>query len=195
MNKMILASVAALLASSSLALANGGHGKGLLRADRDGNGVVTRDEMRTTALERFDTMDANKDGRLTLQEIALAGAERAAKHFAAMDKSSDGKLDRTEAAKMPEKMFAQLDKNGDGQISREEMTLAQSTRSDQRARERFERADANHDGFISRDEAKAEVEARFAKLDTNHDGVLTADEMNAAHRGHGKRGQDKPEGR
>jgi Ca2+-binding EF-hand superfamily protein len=194
MNKMILASAVALLATSSLTLAHGqGQGKkGLLRFDRDGNGVVTLDEMRTGALERFDRMDANKDGRLTLDEIVAAETERAAKRFAEMDKNHDGKLERAEVPKMPDEVFARLDKDGNGSISREEMALAHGSGSDKAARERLQRADKNHDGAISRDEAKAEVEARFASLDTNHDGVLSAEELKAAHRGHGKRGHGEP---
>jgi Ca2+-binding EF-hand superfamily protein len=192
MNKMILASVVALLATSSLALAQGQGKKGLLRFDRDGNGVVTLDEMRTGALEHFDRMDTSKDGRLTLDEIVAAETGRAAKHFAEMDKNVDGKVERAEVPKMPDEVFARLDKNGDGAISREEMALARGDRFQKEARERLQRADKDHDGAISRDEAKAEVEARFASLDTNHDGVLSADEMKAAHQGHGKRGHGKP---
>src|SRR5689334_13387924 len=59
MNRLMMASMTSLLLTSGLALAHGG-GRGLARFDRDGNGSVTRDEMRTTAIEHFDKTDANK---------------------------------------------------------------------------------------------------------------------------------------
>src|SRR5690349_19240904 len=80
MNRWMIASVGTVLFTSGLAFDHGG-GKGLARYYRDGNGAVTRDEMRTTEAERFDKMHTNKDGRLTLDEIQAAHRERAAKHF------------------------------------------------------------------------------------------------------------------
>ena len=71
MKRMMIASTASLVLTSGLALAHGG-GHGLARFDRDGNGAVTRDEMRTTAIEHFQKMDTNGDGRLTPDEIHAA---------------------------------------------------------------------------------------------------------------------------
>src|SRR5262245_45114562 len=110
--RLMMASMTSLLLTSGLALAHGG--KGLARFDRDGNGAVTRDEMRTTAIERFEKTDLNHDGRLTLDEIQAAHREHAAKRFAEKDANKDGKLSRDEVAKMPDEMFARLDTNKDG---------------------------------------------------------------------------------
>ena len=185
MNRIMIASVAALLATSSLALAHGG-GKGLARFDRDGNGVVTRSEMRTTAGEHFDKVDTNHDGKLTAEEMQAAHRERAAKHFAAKDTDKDGKLSRAEVAKMPDPKFAQLDANHDGFLTPDE--LAQGHRG--HGGKGFGHADTNGDGAISRDEALAGSDKRFARLDTNGDGVVTQEEMKAHHHGgHGKDGK------
>src|SRR5258706_3858248 len=125
MNRTMIASVAALLAISSLAFAHGA-GKGLARFDRDGNGVVTRVEMRTTESERFDKIDANHDGQLTVDEIQAAHREAAAKHFAAKDTDKDGKLSRAEVAKMPDAMFSRIDANHDGFLTPDELAAAHS---------------------------------------------------------------------
>jgi len=183
MNKMMIASVAALLATSSLAFAHG-DGKGLARFDRDSNGVVTRSEMRTAEGERFDKIDTNHDGKLTVDEIQAAHREAAAKHFAAKDTDKDGKLSRAEVAKMPDPMFARLDANHDGFLTPEE--LAQGHHG--HGNKGFGHADTNGDGAISRDEALARSDKRFARIDANGDGVITQDEMKAAH--HGKHGKD-----
>jgi len=190
MKRIMIASVATLLAASGVALAHGGS-RGLTRFDRDGNGVVTRDEMRTTEIERFEKIDANKDGRLTLDEIQAANRDRAAKHFAARDANKDGKLSRDEVARMPDQMFARLDENKDGFLTPDELAK-KGERFQNHAQGRFEHEDTNHDGAISRDEALARVDQRFARLDTNGDGVLTQEEMKAGHRGHGKPDGQKP---
>ena len=189
-----MASVAALLATSSLALAHGA-GKGLARFDRDGNGVVTRDEMRTTAIERFDKTDTNHDGRLTPDEIQAAAREHAAEHFAKKDANKDGKLSRSEVPKMPDEVFTRLDANKDGALTPDELAAGKGGRFQQHGERRFQHADTNGDGAISKDEMLAGVDKRFARLDANGDGVVTQDEMKAAHHRHGKPGDAGKQGR
>ena len=196
MKKIIIASMSTVLFASGVALAHGGDGKGLLKHfDRDGNGVVSRDEMRAGALERFEKIDTNKDGRITLDEIQAAGKEHAAHRFAKHDKNGDGKLSRDEVARMPDQMFSRLDKNGDGFLTPDE--IGNMPGMEERAEKHFEHADTNHDGAVSRDEALAEADRHFARIDTNGDGVISADEAKAAHHRHGDGGSDKqaPAGR
>jgi Ca2+-binding EF-hand superfamily protein len=183
MKRIMIASAVALLATSGLALAHGG-GRGLARFDRDGNGVVTRSEMRTSAAERFDKIDTNHDGKLTADEIQAAHREMAAKHFAAKDTDKDGKLSRAEVAKMPDALFARLDANHDGFLTPDELAQGHNGHGGKG----FMRADTDGDGVITRDEALAASDKRFARLDTNGDGVLTQEEMNAHH--HGRHGKD-----
>ena len=45
----------------------------MMRADSNGDGVITRDEHLAQAAERFDRMDANRDGKLTADETARVG--------------------------------------------------------------------------------------------------------------------------
>ncbi len=50
------------------------HGRGMMgkMADADKNGAVTQAEFATAALQRFDRLDANKDGQVTKEERAAA---------------------------------------------------------------------------------------------------------------------------
>lgn len=41
----------------------------MMRADTNGDGVITRDEALAQAAQRFDRMDLNHDGRLTPDEL------------------------------------------------------------------------------------------------------------------------------
>lgn len=48
----------------------GGHGRGLLRADTNGDGVVTKAEFDADNAKRFARLDANHDGRIDATEMA-----------------------------------------------------------------------------------------------------------------------------
>ena len=50
-----------------------GGGGMMMRADTNGDGVVTREEALALAGERFDRMDLNHDGKLTRDEMKQAG--------------------------------------------------------------------------------------------------------------------------
>jgi Ca2+-binding EF-hand superfamily protein len=174
MKTKMIASIATVLTASSLAFAHGG--RGLASFDRDGNGIVSRDEMRAAETERFQKMDANHDGRLTLDELSAVRKEQAAEHFAKQDKNGDGQLSRAEVTKMPDAVFARLDQNGDGQLSKDELSQ-KAAQFEEHAQKDFQRADTNSDGAISSDEALAQADKRFARMDKNGDGLLTKDEL------------------
>ncbi len=123
----------------------------------------------------FDTVDADKDGKVTPAEVTAARAAR----FAAADANADGKLDRAELAAQAQKMMAErmaaraldmLDADRDGALSAEEM--------------------ADGPGMGSR---------MFTRIDADKDGALTRAEVDAARenmRGeHGKRHEGRYEGR
>jgi hypothetical protein len=144
---LALAAVA-LAVLSTAALADRGPGKGEGPAEM--------------FLQRFDAMDADKDGKLTQAEI---DAWRAAR-FAAADANKDGALDKDElaalrlaemqarAGEQAGRMMERLDKSGDGKLSAEEMPGAAG------GGRLFARADADGDGAVS----KAEAEAALTRL-------------------------------
>ncbi len=114
---------------------------------------------------QFEEVDANKDGKITQEEIAAHFKAR----FDAADTDKDGTLSAEEMAaqmqvKQAEKlnkrakhMIVDRDADNDGKLSFEEM---QSKRADRM----FNRVDANEDGAISAEEFAAmqdRMEKRF----------------------------------
>lgn len=134
--KIALAFVALSSALASSAYARDGHGgkhhggRGgmmppleMLDANKDGD--VTLEEFTKIANERFASADADKDGKLTVAEVAgeieKMRAERMAKRMITrFDANDDGVLTAEEAANAQKKMFALLDKNDDGKITKTE---------------------------------------------------------------------------
>ncbi len=104
----------------------GGPGARFDRMDTDSNGTISFEEFAAMMNGRIGDADANKDGELTVEEIATAienrRAERMAQRMIArFDNDGDGKLMVSEIENRQKKMFAMMDRNDDGQISKEEM--------------------------------------------------------------------------
>ena len=95
--------------------------------DKNGDGTLSKDEFPRP--ERFDTVDADHDGKVTKEEIAAAfkahvkdrvqGAAHGviSARFKQIDADSDGKVSKTEF----EAVFAKLDANGDGFVTEDEI--------------------------------------------------------------------------
>ena len=106
--------------------------------------------------EMFDTMDADKDGKLTYAEME---AHRKAE-FAAADTNGDGVLSPEELsaralARFQEKlgertqgMLDTMDNDGNGSLSEAEMGEGPGMRN-------FARIDADNDGFVTKEEIQA----------------------------------------
>jgi Ca2+-binding EF-hand superfamily protein len=168
--------------------------------DADGDGAVSRDEAKSHPwlAEKFDTVDANKDGRLGKDEFV---AQREAHHadmktrgeerWKASDTDGNGSLSRAEAEASSSWVgdrFDKLDANTDGELTREEMHAARKQGHEQmRAHkvERFKAADANGDGGIDLAEAQTglpQLAEKFSTVDADNDGKVTVDELKSLHR-------------
>jgi Ca2+-binding EF-hand superfamily protein len=93
--------------------------------DADKSGDVTLEEFTKVANERFAKADADKDGKLTVAEVAaeiekMRAEQMAKRMISRFDANDDGVLTAEEAANGQKKMFAMLDKNDDGKIVQSE---------------------------------------------------------------------------
>ncbi|HEU5135534.1 MAG TPA: EF-hand domain-containing protein [Steroidobacteraceae bacterium] len=109
-----------------------------MKADKDGDGRVSRAEATGSGAERsgewFDKVDLNKDGYVTQDEMKQARETRGSKHgdmkqkkearFKEADANSDGQISLDEAqAKMPgvAERFSTLDTDKNGMLSKDEL--------------------------------------------------------------------------
>lgn len=103
-----------------------GPGMRLERADADNSGDVTFEEFQAAMKNRMGGADANGDGKMTVEEIAVEiqrqRSERMARRMIErFDVDGDGALTMAEIENRQKKQFALLDRNDDGKISDEEM--------------------------------------------------------------------------
>lgn len=119
----------------------------------------------------FKRLDANKDGKVTLEEVPAERKENFERGMARFDKDSDKSLNLAEFKEMMAGMMAggrpggelmkkimEGDKNGDGKLSKDE--------APERMRQQFDKIDANSDGYLE----KEEIARRLAAMAENGKG-------------------------
>lgn len=129
---------AALLFAAPQGAPEGRSGKKakMQQLDTDGNGTLSAAEVEGTPLaERFASIDANRDGQLSRDEMKAAHQARKAERFAARDANGDGSLSKAEVegSKLA-KHFARIDANGDGSLTPEEMKAAHKSHDGKRGK-------------------------------------------------------------
>lgn len=110
MKTKLMLAAAMLTALPALAQAQGG-GRGMMRADANGDGMISRAEAKAQSDSRFATMDANHDGVLTGDELTGPRGNAA----------GDGTTTRADYDARAEKRFARMDANGDGMLTADEL--------------------------------------------------------------------------
>ena len=113
MRYTFLASFAATILATA-AFAQGG-GMGMMRADANGDGMISKAEATAQANARFDTMDTNKDGTLTADEMQGPGGRMMARL------GGNGPVTRAQYLAQADKRFARIDANHDGQLAPDEI--------------------------------------------------------------------------
>lgn len=108
----------------------------LTRADANGDGAVSKDEVDAFRKAEFARMDTNHDGFVSddemkafiLAKMAARAGEMADRRIKADDSNGDGRLTlaELEGDRRTSRMFTRLDRDGDGTISRDEMDRAQA---------------------------------------------------------------------
>lgn len=94
------------------------------KLDADGDGRVALSDLKGKHAERLAKADANGDGYITREEMrAYSEARRSewrAKRFP--DANGDGSVSRSEFEAASKERFDKLDKNGDGKLTEDELS-------------------------------------------------------------------------
>ena len=104
------------------------------------------------------------------------GGKGSAGRFNQLDTNKDGKVTLAELTQSKEGWLSQIDGNKDGVATPAEIEASHKARRTQHIERMFQRKDANHDGRLTREES-GKPEPWFAKVDANRDGALTQAEL------------------
>lgn len=179
--------ISTMLAASAVSLALTGAAMAAPEGPRarfDPAASVTRADTLAMANQRFDRIDANKDGMIDAAEMAAhrekmqewrekRRAQRIAARADAPAATSDDAATaerRARWAKRAEERAAA----GEGHSAGQSAGKRDGTRANG-----FARLDTDGDGMISRDEFTAPALKRFDRADANSDGVVTPEERAA----------------
>ena len=144
-----------------------GPGGGLMSADTDHDGKISRAEFMAQSAERFAKLDANGDGQISGDEMkAMMERMREGRGMRGRPGMGGEAADATMPPPPPPPPGAEGGPMGG--------------HHGHRGAGRLERLDTNRDGKISRDEMRADADRHFDKLDTNGDGFIDRAEMDAA---------------
>lgn len=133
----LLAALALLAPGLALAAAQSGKHEQFMQqrfeaADRNGDGVITQDEVDARRAEHFAKADVNGDGDLSVAEMQLMREQRRLKRLERrrdrLDADGDGKVTADEFAAARAGFLEHMDTDGDGALTLDEMMASMSRR-------------------------------------------------------------------
>ena len=163
--------------------------------DKNGDNVLSQDEVQGRMLDHFAQLDKDGNGTLSQDEMPMGkqgkgGRDHKGPNFTDLDKNGDNVLSQEEVQGRMLDNFAQLDKDGNGTLSQDEMPIGKNGKQgkSQRHHERptFAQLDTNKDGNLSEAEYNAKPQGNkdkgherqnFQQMDKNHDGALDKTEV------------------
>jgi len=162
--------IRASLLAAALGFATAAVAQGPAKPAASAPKTIARADLAKGLDTRFASIDANKDGVLSKDEISAVQA-------AALQRARSVQQQRLEAE------FKKLDTNKDNQLSLAEFrAAAPPIRNTESADQTVSKLDSNKDGKISAQEFRAPQLAAFDKADANKDGTITPQEAQAARR-------------
>ena len=139
MKTVLVLPAIALAAAATLVMAHpegeahrGAKFERLRAADTNADGLISRAEAAALPriAERFDAIDANRDGQVSFEE--LRGARHKARGERLLDRldaDRDGKVSKAEALAKATERFDRVDANNDGFITAEELAARHGRRA------------------------------------------------------------------
>lgn len=147
--------------------AHGDPAKLIEKLDKDGNGTLELTELPEHKQRWLGGADADKDGKLTAEELTAHRAKMHEQRFAEMDSDKDGFLTEQELGERRWRRLGRADTDGDGKVSMAELRTAH-----EQGTLRGFRGHRGHRGFWKKDPAKL-----FEKLDLDENGTLELSEL------------------
>lgn len=145
------------------------------RFDANGDGLVTKDETKNLATQKFAELNIDGTGNIARTDLIAVLSEKLALEtsviFNAMDANKDGKLSAGESFNTHNSLVGNgADINSDGSISLQEYNDYNLSLSIDAT---IEELDINKDGEISSEEVVTDAENQLTEIDANQDGVIS----------------------
>lgn len=135
----------------------------------------------------FERMDADKDSKVTLEEMKAVAIER----FSRRDVDGDGVVSREDRqarkANRRAERFDKIDANSDGVVSKEEFSAYQPERGERAKRRGKHRKRMGRSAALTIQEVEARVERRFERIDSEAKGYITVEDIKEMRGKRGKR--------
>jgi Ca2+-binding EF-hand superfamily protein len=188
----------------------GAPGEMFKRADKNGDGKLTKDEVPEQAWARLSRLDKDGDDAVSQEEAKAGGPPggpkgkgKGGEFLKRADKNGDGAISKDEVPEQAWERLGKMDKNNDGSVSKEEMEAAfAAMRGQGKGPQKgkggpqqggpgalFSRYDKDGDGKIGEADVPAEMWSRLRKADADADGLVSKDELGKIY---GERGGKAP---